>query len=103
MGPEMIRKALMSLRGSGGDASSAPMQAAPTGQMPGLSQAYGQSGAPSMQQNPLSQFQFDPQLEGQVGAQGGNNQLEPIVQQIMQRLGVMNMIRNRSNQSMIQG
>lgn len=103
MGPEMIRRALMNLRGQGTDATSAPMQAAPSAQVPGLSDAYAQSPTAALQQQNTPSFQFDPQLENQVNAQGGNNQLEPIIQQIMQRLGVMNMIRNRSNQTMSQG
>lgn len=103
MDSALIHKILMSMRGGGGqDVSNAGMQPAPQSNTPGLDQAYSQPMAPAMQQSQgQSPFQFNPGLEQQ--AQGMNNQLEPIVQQIMQRLGLMNMIRNRSNQTMTQG
>ncbi len=98
MSPELIRKALMMLRGQDSSAASAPMQSAPMGQAPGLAQAYAQPMAPAIQSQPQP-MQFNPQLEAQ--ASGMNNQLEPIVQQIMQHLGMTGMIRNRSNQMMV--
>ena len=70
---------------------------APTNDMPGLSQAYGQAAPAPMQQNQAPLFNQD--LENQ--AQGGNIEMEPIVQQIMKHLGLMSAIRNRSNQMMI--
>lgn len=98
MDPAILHKILMSFRGPQ-EAMASPMSQAPMG-APGLDQAYTQPMAPSMQQaQEPSPIQYNPMLEQQ--AQGMNNQLEPIVQQIMKHLGMMGMIRNRSNQTMV--
>ena len=102
MDPQALQRILMKFRQSSGpDLSQSPMQSAPMPSAPGLDQAYSQPpmAAAQQQTNPMP-MQFDPMLEQQ--AQGMNNQLEPIVQQIMQHLGLMGMVRNRSNQSMLQ-
>lgn len=96
----MIKRILMQMRGSTETPPGAGQSSAPMMNAPGLDQAYAQSPSPAMQQNQMPMpLQFNPQLEAQ--AQGSNNDVTPIVQQIMKHLGMMGMIRNRSNQQMI--
>lgn len=48
---------------------------------------------------PASPFQFNPALEQQAAP--ANIPMNPIVQQLVQHLGLLNMIRNQSNEKMI--
>jgi len=94
----------MGLRGPGAQADVTPaaLTPAPMPADPGLAQAYDAPVAPPVQQAaaPLP-LQFDPTLENTVQAQGGNNELEPIVQRLMRRLGMLSLIRNQANEKMI--
>jgi hypothetical protein len=102
--PNLISKILATLRSQGQGPSQAASLSAPVPQAPGLEQAYSQPMAPAMQQAPTqSPMRFDQNLENQVAGQGGNNAPEPIIQALMKHLGMMSMIRNRSNQQMVQG
>lgn len=88
MDQNFIQMALQKMRGQGQGAAPSspsmdPMQGMP--QMPGM---------PG--QNP---FQLNQGLETQ--AAGQNSPLDPIMQQIMQKFGLLNMLRNRSNQQMV--
>lgn len=96
-----MQKALMQLRGQNPDVSSAGQGNAPQPQVPGLEQAYAQPMTPPVQGQTPSPFQFNPGLENQ--AAGGNVPMNPMVQKIMQHLGLMNLIRNRSNSQMVAG
>jgi hypothetical protein len=100
MDPQMLRKILSQFRSEGPGVTNAPLMQAPTAApAPGLDEAYDAPITPMQQSQPMP-MQYDPQLEQQ--AEGMNNELEPIVQQIMQRLGMMGIIRNRSNTTMNQ-
>lgn len=101
MDPSIIQLALQKMRGQtpGGaeDAMAAPQMQAPMPQTPGLDQAYGQP--MQGQAGGQSPFQLNQALEQQ--AQGQNSQLNPLMQQIMQRFGILSMLRNRGNQQMV--
>ena len=101
MDPDLIKRVLGQLRGQPSQGvNPAPQMAAPIAPTPGLDQAYS---APTGITGSSSPFQLNQGLENQVNQAGGNNQLEPLLQQIMQRLGMMSMIRNRSNEIMNAG
>ncbi len=102
MDPNLIKRALMAIRGQGDQPAAAPQQAAPSAVQPGLAQAYGQPGAGTPQATP-SPFQFNQGLEQQAQAGGGQTELEPIIQALMKHLGMMNVIRNQANQAMTMG
>lgn len=80
-----------------------PMQQ-PQGGMDPAMMAQAQGGQMPMQQPPMAQgqpnsFQFNPGLEQQ--AQGSNNEMHPMIQAMMQKMGLLSMLRNRSNQNVV--
>jgi hypothetical protein len=97
-----IQQALMKLRGMPSpDVSSVPASSAPMPGAGGLDQAYNAPMNPTLQSAtpPPSPFAFNAGLESQ--AQGANAPISPAVQQIMKHLGLLNLLRNRSNQQMV--
>jgi len=112
MDNSIIQMALQKMRGQQPpDVASAGMPSAPMAQMPGLDQAYtqpmmppqGLAPTPGMPQMPgmpgQNPFQLNQPLEAQVAGQ--NSQINPILKQILQQFGFLNMLRNRSNQQMV--
>jgi hypothetical protein len=75
---------------------------APLAQMPGLSQAYSQP-MPGIQGQtpPPNPFMPQPGLEQMAQAQGMQQPMHPLIQQIMQRFGLLNFLRNRANQQIV--
>jgi len=75
---------------------------APVAQMPGLDQAYAQpmQGQPG-QMPPPNPFMPQQGLEQMAQAQGMQQPMHPIIQQIMQRFGLLNFLRNRANQNVV--
>lgn len=54
----------------------------------------------SLGQGTTSQFAVDPTLEAQAAQTGYQAPIHPLVRAIMNRLGVMGMVRNQANQTM---
>ncbi len=103
MDPSLIRKALEAIRG-GGQPTAAPQQAAPSAVAPGADLAYGQPPSPPIPPQVQNMpFKLDQPLEEKMVGQGAQNEMDPILQQILKRLGMLNVIRNQSNQTMDAG
>jgi hypothetical protein len=99
----ILQNALRQMRGDPplGDPYSAAMSSAPAASpMPGLNQAYDQPMNPAVTPGGVP-MQFSPGMEQQAQAQGQEMPVHPIIQQLMQHLGLLGMIRNRSNQNVL--
>ncbi len=102
MDPNLLQKLLQQMRGQGGqDVSGAPQASAPMQSAPGLDQAYDGTPPAAIQSQP-SPFQFNSALENQNQQMnqklGQDLPVHPIIQQLMQRLGMLSLLRNRANQ-----
>ncbi len=100
MNQDLIARILARSRSGSPDASAAPQMPAPMPQTPPGMDA---PPVPALQnqQMPVNPFAPNPGLEQAAAQQGNDVQLHPIVKQIMQHLGLLNLVRNRALTPMV--